>query len=143
MGRFVGLDPLLLLGGGCGANRAAVRSAPAGGGADFQPSNVRELLKLAAFCSRVVVCGHSFFGHGEIGRLWRQPGKPLRRFLIEGNCSGALFAAGLARPSHPARAIDQHALTRNKTTLTDHSPLMEFVVDLIGPVIYLSRVEDR
>jgi len=80
---------------------------------------------------------------GEIGRHWRQPGKPLRRFLIEGHRSRIVSAVGLARPSHPARAIDQRALTRNKTTLIDHSPLMEFVVDLISPVIYLSRGEDR
>jgi len=80
---------------------------------------------------------------GEIGRFWRQPGKPLRRFLIEGHRSGPYLRSGIEGPSHPARAIDQRALTRNKATLTDHSPLMEFVVDLIGPVIYLSCVEDR
>lgn len=32
---------------------------------------------------------------------------------------------------------------QNKTTLTDHSPLMEFVVDFIGLVSYEFRVEDR
>ena len=62
--RFEVMKALLLLGGGCGANRVAVRPAPAGGGADFLTSDVREILELAAFVSFGVFFRRTFFGHG-------------------------------------------------------------------------------